>query len=301
VAGVLAGFALAVLAGRDARAVLVLLALCLFCMFWARAYWAFTFHLTASVFLVTLLQHAFSVSLLSARVEETALGVAVAALTGMILLPNPDRRASDERLATLLDTMTCVADHAAERPADPTRGTLAGEVLALDRAWEAFRASSGPVAHTLNPDSAPRIRTRRLLVTAEIATYHARNLALLARAPGVTTAGVTTAGVTTAGVTTAGVATAGVATTACVTTTERVCRGGGQPAAKPCGARRETARRTAISALALEPGLPTAPAPVAERIAHHTERLAAASATLRDHLSTSHAARPRPRHPQIAG
>jgi hypothetical protein len=135
---------------------------------------------------------------------------------------------------------------------------VTGKVLALDRAWEAFRASSGLIAHSFNPHSAQRIRARRLLVIAEIGTYHARNIALLTNAPG-------------------------------AATPEPRDESGGQPTTKPCnaraarripGTRPDVPRHTAISALALEPGLAKAPVPASERIAHHAEQLAAATATL---------------------
>lgn len=157
-------------------------------MFWATVYLAFSFFLTAaSGFLVTFLQHTFSVTLLGTRVEETALGVAIAAPTAMILLPNPDRRASDESLANLVDTMTRVAIDAAGRPTDPTLNTVTGEVLTLDRVWEAFRASSGPIAHTLKPDSVRQLRARRLLASAQVSAsdriaHHAEHLAAVATA-----------------------------------------------------------------------------------------------------------------------
>ncbi|MFI9534432.1 FUSC family protein [Nocardia fusca] len=183
VLGVVFGYGIAALVGGDGPALLILLLLCTFGIFYtpSQAYWAVTFFITSTLSMLLALMDTFSTHVLLLRVQETALGVSCAILAAALVLPTTVRRASDEELAGFLRVLERLL-RAIASPSTRTETPTGWVHVAhdLDQAVESFRKSCLPLTHPLNPQRARRRRARHLLELIETGAYHARSLAATA-------------------------------------------------------------------------------------------------------------------------
>ncbi|MFI6494624.1 FUSC family protein [Streptomyces sp. NPDC050564] len=183
VLGVVFGYGLAALVGGDGAALLILLLLCMFGMFYtpSQAYWAVTFFITGTLSMLLALMDTFSTHVLLLRVQETALGVSCGILAAALVLPTTVRRASDEELVGFLRVLDrLLRAIASQTPYTETPTSWVHAAHDLDQALESFRKACLPLTHPLNPQRARRHRARHLLELIEAGAYHARSLAATA-------------------------------------------------------------------------------------------------------------------------
>ncbi len=94
----------------------------------------------------------FSNSLLLLRLEETALGAAVAVAVVMLVLPLRTRHVLRIALRSHVQAIGAMADHAAERllgEEDQAGGTLRGDARAVDASYQALVATAQPLRRNL--------------------------------------------------------------------------------------------------------------------------------------------------------
>jgi uncharacterized membrane protein YccC len=183
VLGVVFGYGLAALVGGDGPALLILLLLCMFGIFYtpSQAYWAVTFFITGTLSMLLALMDTFSTQVLLLRVQETALGVSCGILAAALVLPTTVRRASDEELVGFLRVLDrLLRSLASETAYTKTPTSWVHVAHDIDQALESFRKACLPLTHPLNPQRARRHRARHLLELIEAGAYHARSLAATA-------------------------------------------------------------------------------------------------------------------------
>jgi uncharacterized membrane protein YccC len=185
VLGVVFGYDLAALVGRDGPVllILILLLLCMFGMFYtpSQAYWAVTFFITGTLSMLLALMDTFSTQVLLLRVQETALGVSCGILAAVLVLPTTVRRASDEELVGFLRVLDRLLRGIASGSTDAeTTTSWVRAAHDLDQALESFRKACLPLTHPLNPQRGRRHHARHLLELLEAGAYHARSLAATA-------------------------------------------------------------------------------------------------------------------------
>jgi uncharacterized membrane protein YccC len=116
----------------------------------------------------------YSSSLLTLRLEETAIGAAIAMLASLLILPVRTRRATRFAIGACLDALADLLDHLASRPdCGEQWGVHSGDQRALDDAVQQLFVTARPLAH--DP-----FRSRRdlepTLGLIETAAYHARTV-----------------------------------------------------------------------------------------------------------------------------
>ncbi|WP_121714610.1 FUSC family protein [Streptomyces sp. E5N91] len=183
VIGVVFGYGLAALVCGDGPALLSLLLLCMFGIFYtpSHAYWAVTFFITGTLSMLLALTDTFSAHVLLLRVQETALGVSCGILAAVLVLPTTVRRAGDDALAGFLRAL----DHllravASGSPGTETPTSRVHAAHDLDQALESFRKASLPLTHPFAPQRRRRHRARHLLELLDAGAYHVRSLAATA-------------------------------------------------------------------------------------------------------------------------
>ncbi|MGQ4373293.1 FUSC family protein [Streptomyces violaceoruber] len=183
VIGVVFGYGLAALVNGDGPALLSLLLLCMFGIFYtpSHAYWAVTFFITGTLSMLLALTDTFSTQVLLLRVQETALGVSCGLLAAVLVLPTTVRRAGDDALAGFLRAL----DHllravASGSPGTETPTSRVHAAHDLDQALESFRKASLPLTHPFAPQRRRRHRARHLLELLDVGAYHVRSLAATA-------------------------------------------------------------------------------------------------------------------------
>ncbi|MGQ4422341.1 FUSC family protein [Streptomyces violaceoruber] len=183
VIGVVFGYGLAALVNGDGPALLSLLLLCMFGIFYtpSHAYWAVTFFITGTLSMLLALTDTFSTHVLLLRVQETALGVSCGILAAVLVLPTTVRRAGDDALAGFLRAL----DHllravASGSPGTETPTSRVHAAHDLDQALESFRKASLPLTHPFAPQRRRRHRARHLLELLDAGAYHVRSLAATA-------------------------------------------------------------------------------------------------------------------------
>ncbi|MFK4093743.1 FUSC family protein [Streptomyces anthocyanicus] len=183
VIGVVFGYGLAALVNGDGPALLSLLLLCMFGIFYtpSHAYWAVTFFITGTLSMLLALTDTFSTQVLLLRVQETALGVSCGILAAVLVLPTTVRRAGDDALAGFLRAL----DHllravASGSPGTETPTSRVHAAHDLDQALESFRKASLPLTHPFAPQRRRRHRARHLLELLDAGAYHVRSLAATA-------------------------------------------------------------------------------------------------------------------------
>ncbi|MFC9056015.1 FUSC family protein [Streptomyces anthocyanicus] len=183
VIGVVFGYGLAALVNGDVPALLSLLLLCMFGIFYtpSHSYWAVTFFITGTLSMLLALTDTFSTHVLLLRVQETALGVSCGILAAVLVLPTTVRRAGDDALAGFLRAL----DHllravASGSPGTETPTSRVHAAHDLDQALESFRKASLPLTHPFAPQRRRRHRARHLLELLDAGAYHVRSLAATA-------------------------------------------------------------------------------------------------------------------------
>ncbi|GHC14559.1 FUSC family protein [Streptomyces anthocyanicus] len=184
VIGVVFGYGLAALVNGDGPALLSLLLLCMFGIFYtpSHAYWAVTFFITGTLSMLLALTDTFSTQVLLLRVQETALGVSCGILAAVLVLPTTVRRAGDDALAGFLRAL----DHLLRAVASGSPGTetptsrVHAAAHDLDQALESFRKAILPLTHPFAPQRRRRHRARHLLELLDAGAYHVRSLAATA-------------------------------------------------------------------------------------------------------------------------
>ncbi|MBQ0948992.1 MULTISPECIES: FUSC family protein [Streptomyces] len=183
VIGVVFGYGLAALVNGDGPALLSLLLLCMFGIFYtpSHAYWAVTFFITGTLSMLLALTDTFSTQVLLLRVQETALGVSCGILAAVLVLPTTVRRAGDDALAGFLRAL----DHllravASGSPGTETPTSRVHAAHDLDQALESFRKAILPLTHPFAPQRRRRHRARHLLELLDAGAYHVRSLAATA-------------------------------------------------------------------------------------------------------------------------
>jgi hypothetical protein len=149
-AGIVAGSLLATTAGHHPYwSIAVILAALFFQFYLQRINYAFTaFGVTVRVSLLVAQLGGFSNSVLVTRLEETALGAAVAMAVVLLVFPLHTRRVLHVALRQFVQAVGRLADHASDhlRNADNTpKATLRSDARAVDAAYQALMATAGPL------------------------------------------------------------------------------------------------------------------------------------------------------------
>jgi hypothetical protein len=117
----------------------------------------------------------FSNHVLVLRLEETAVGAAIAILTVTLVLPLHPRRVIGVAVRAHFGALDTLIGHAADRLTDPaTPANLPADVRALDATHQALVATAQPLRRTLFGDVSERLETT--LAVAGAVGYHARDL-----------------------------------------------------------------------------------------------------------------------------
>lgn len=171
VAGVLAGYGLAVVAAGQEPLLAVALLGFVFGMFSTppRMYWAVTFFITGGLSMALTLQGALSAAVLLLRVQETLLGALCAVCTAVLVAPLGAGRIADERLSELLQ----VADDLAEPGLVHDGLRCAGSTRDLQLSLEAYREAVRPLLHPLSLRRRERVRVRAALERVETSIFGA--------------------------------------------------------------------------------------------------------------------------------
>jgi uncharacterized membrane protein YgaE (UPF0421/DUF939 family) len=173
-AGIVVGSLLATTAGHHPYwSIAVILAALFFQFYLQRINYAFTaFGVTVRVSLLVAQLGGFSNSVLVTRLEETALGAAVAMAVVLLVFPLHTRRVLHVALRQFVQAVGRLAGHASDHllGADHDTGTtMRADARAVDAAYQALMAAAGPL-RPLGRD------TRGALRLASAARNYSRNL-----------------------------------------------------------------------------------------------------------------------------
>ncbi|MCL2552198.1 MAG: FUSC family protein [Actinomycetia bacterium] len=180
--GIAAGFALAVpLHGATAPS-LLLVAACVFGIFYSApvSYSWMTFFVTVMAGSLYGLLGVLHPGLLVLRMEETGAGAVAAALAVLLVLPVTTHAATDAWIQRALHTVR----EAAASLDDPHGAGVAARAAELDVVLGRVRASVAPLVHPLSPLRARRHRARRVLELLDACAHQVRGLAETAAHPG---------------------------------------------------------------------------------------------------------------------
>lgn len=180
--GMLLGLAVAVpLQGAPVPTVL-LVAVCVFGIFYAAAV-SYTWMMLAVTLMAELLYGLLGVldpQLVGLRLAETGVGAVGAVLAVLLVLPVTTHSTTDAWIDRALRCVhACTAEAAARLEGSPTADPLA-EVAELERVLGRVRASLGPLLHPLNPMRGRGRRARRVLALLDVCAREARGLAVVA-------------------------------------------------------------------------------------------------------------------------
>ncbi|MFI1098550.1 FUSC family protein [Streptomyces sp. NPDC020917] len=180
--GIAAGFALAVpLHGATAPS-LLLVAVCVFGIFYSApvSYSWMTFFVTVMAGSLYGLLGVLHPGLLVLRMEETGAGAVAAALAVLLVLPVTTHAATDAWIQRALHTVR----EAAANLDDAHGAGVAARAAELDVVLGRVRASVAPLVHPLSPLRARRHRARRVLELLDACAHQVRGLAEVAAHPG---------------------------------------------------------------------------------------------------------------------
>ncbi|MEU6812811.1 FUSC family protein [Streptomyces sp. NPDC046831] len=182
VLGVVAGIVLAGLVGHHTWTALGLVLVFVFLMFYTApvSYTVMSFFVTAALGLLYTLLHAYSMSVLVLRVEETALGAACGVIAAALVLPVHTDRRTNELLVTVLERLTDVTEAAVEQLSGGSATDLLDRARELDRALGDLRSATQPLTHPITPLRARRNTAEYVVALLETGAYHARSLAATA-------------------------------------------------------------------------------------------------------------------------
>ncbi|MEV6548375.1 FUSC family protein [Streptomyces sp. NPDC051597] len=159
----------------------VLIALCVFGIFYTAAV-SYTWMMLAVTVMASLLYGLLGVlntDLLALRLFETGVGLAGSALAVLLVLPVTTHTTTDSWVRHALHSVRASAAAAAARlageDADPTP-----HITELEHTLARVRLSLAPLVHPLNPRRARKARARQILGYLDDCAREARNLALVA-------------------------------------------------------------------------------------------------------------------------
>lgn len=184
-AGIVAGFALAMpLHGAPAPSA-VLVAACVFGIFYSApvSYSWMTFFVTVMAGTLYGLLGVLHPALLVLRLEETGVGALGAALAVLLVLPVTTHAATDAWIRHALHAVRECAEHAGRHLGGAPDADLAARVAALDAALGRVRASVAPLVHPLSPLRARRARAHQVLALLDDCAREVRGLAEAAAHP----------------------------------------------------------------------------------------------------------------------
>ncbi|MGH3099211.1 MAG: FUSC family protein [Streptosporangiales bacterium] len=149
VAGVLGGVLVAApVTGHQALAI-VLILVCVFAAFYMImiAYALMAFWITMMLALLYGLLGQFSLGLLGLRVAETAVGAAIGALVGYLVLPKSTSRAVTDGVDGFLDKLAAVVTHSVDALCgERTVVGLGSATRGLTSSWQSLRTSAKPLS-----------------------------------------------------------------------------------------------------------------------------------------------------------
>ena len=180
--GIAAGFALAIPLHGATVPSLVLVAACVFGIFYSAqvSYSWMTFFVTVMAGSLYGLLGVLHPGLLVLRLEETGAGALTAALAVVFVLPVTTHAATDAWIQRALHTVR----EAAAGLEDGHGAAVAVRAAELDLVLGRVRASVAPLVHPLSPLKARRARARRVLELLDACAHQVRGLAETAAHPG---------------------------------------------------------------------------------------------------------------------
>ncbi|MEE4542278.1 FUSC family protein [Streptomyces sp. V4-01] len=183
--GIAAGFALAMPLHGAPGPSAVLVAACVFGIFYSASvsYSWMTFFVTVMAGTLYGLLGVLHPALLVLRLEETAAGAAAAALAVLLVLPVTTHAATDAWIHRALHAVRECAAHAGRRLGGDPDADLAARVAELDAVLGRVRASVAPLVHPLSPLRARRARARQVLALLDDCARQVRGLAETAAHP----------------------------------------------------------------------------------------------------------------------
>ncbi len=172
-AGIVAGLVIAAALAGHTLGELGLLFVCVFVAFYyvQTAYQVMVFFITVMVSLLYSLLGEFSFSLLSLRLEETAIGAVIGGVVAFAVLPQRSREPISAAVADALNELADLLENLSP-PAAP--GTLLDQSRGLDQTAQQLRTLAGPVA--IWPGTRAR-RTRGVSAAVGALAYCARAIA----------------------------------------------------------------------------------------------------------------------------
>ncbi|MEW2522622.1 FUSC family protein [Actinacidiphila alni] len=177
--GIVAGFALALpLHGAPVPSAL-LVALCVFGIFYSApvSYSWMTFFVTVMAGTLYGLLGVLHPALLVLRLEETGAGALWAALAVLLVLPVTTHAATDAWIQRALESVRDFTARAARHPAGDDGADLAVRAAELDLVLGRVRASVAPLVHPLSPLRARRERAGHVLRLLDACAHQIRGLA----------------------------------------------------------------------------------------------------------------------------
>ncbi|MEV6006720.1 FUSC family protein [Streptomyces sp. NPDC051976] len=177
--GIVAGFALALPLHGAPAASAVLVAACVFGIFYSApvSYSWMTFFVTVMAGSLYGLLGVLRPALLVLRLEETGAGALWAALAVLLVLPVTTHAATDAWIRRALDAVREFTAQAATHLAGGPGDDLARRAAELDLVLGRVRASVAPLVHPLSPLRARRARARQVLDLLDVCALQVRGLA----------------------------------------------------------------------------------------------------------------------------
>ena len=185
VSGIAAGLAVAVPLHGAPAPTAVLVAACVFGIFYTAplSYSWMVFFVTLMAGLLYGLLGVLHPGLLALRLEQTAIGAAGAGLAVALVLPVTTHAATDAWIRRALESVRHCAADAARRLAGDPAADPAPHVAELEAALRGLRMSIAPLLHPLSPLRARRARARQVMLALDDCARQARGLAALAADP----------------------------------------------------------------------------------------------------------------------
>ncbi|MFD7500312.1 FUSC family protein [Streptomyces sp. NPDC059850] len=185
VSGIAAGLAVAVPLDGAPAPTAVLVAACVFGIFYTAplSYSWMVFFVTLMAGLLYGLLGVLHPGLLALRLEQTAVGAVAAGLAVALVLPVTTHAATDGWIRRALESVRHCAADAARRLAGDPAADPAPHVAELEEALRGLRMSIAPLLHPLSPLRARRARARQVMLALDDCARQARGLAALAADP----------------------------------------------------------------------------------------------------------------------
>ncbi|ARF58841.1 FUSC family protein [Streptomyces gilvosporeus] len=185
VLGVVLGFAIAVPLHDEPVAAAVIVALCVFGIFYTAAV-SYTWMMLAVTVMASMLYGLLGVldpALLALRVSETAVGALGAVLAVLLVLPVTTHSVTDEWVERAVRCVHACTAESAARLAGDAAADPAPRVAELEAILGRVRLSLVPLVHPLSPLRARKRRARQVLALLDDSAREVRGLASVAADP----------------------------------------------------------------------------------------------------------------------